>query len=292
MHTKWLQLGPTLCDTVDCSLPGSSVHGILQARILEWAAMTSSRDLLDLGIELASPAAAALQADSLPLSHRGSPYLTAKVLFCLAWLFSYFPFFLYFLTSLVKLILWLKFFYGQKAGRGHGWEVILWRPHRVLLSHSSRDSKSRNLLPSWGSCGRGSCGPGKSPSKSLIAVLGKKLQEPLRLSAGQNCHLSPWPQQQLCLCLCWDPKSVCPSVSMSVSLSLPLSPAGLSIYSFQALAESVSTRDLVSVHLLPSGSSGCIFLTVMGLFYLFAFFKERSSFLQGFLPPKLHRGSW
>ena len=30
------QLCPTLCDLMDCSLPGSSVHGILQARILEW----------------------------------------------------------------------------------------------------------------------------------------------------------------------------------------------------------------------------------------------------------------
>ena len=32
-----------LCNLVDCSLPGSSVHGILQARILEWAAMSFSR---------------------------------------------------------------------------------------------------------------------------------------------------------------------------------------------------------------------------------------------------------
>ena len=32
---KSLQSCPTLCDPVDCSLPGSSVHGILQARILE-----------------------------------------------------------------------------------------------------------------------------------------------------------------------------------------------------------------------------------------------------------------
>ena len=32
------QLCPTLCDPMDCSLPGSSLHGILQARILEWAA--------------------------------------------------------------------------------------------------------------------------------------------------------------------------------------------------------------------------------------------------------------
>ena len=34
---------PTLCDPMDCSLPGSSVHGIFQARILEWAAISFSR---------------------------------------------------------------------------------------------------------------------------------------------------------------------------------------------------------------------------------------------------------
>ena len=34
---------PTLCDPVDCSLPGSSVHGILQARTLEWVAISFSR---------------------------------------------------------------------------------------------------------------------------------------------------------------------------------------------------------------------------------------------------------
>ena len=34
---------PTLCDPMDSSPPGSSVHGIFQARILEWVAMSSSR---------------------------------------------------------------------------------------------------------------------------------------------------------------------------------------------------------------------------------------------------------
>ena len=34
---------PTLCDPMDCSLPGSSVHGIFQARILEWVAISFSR---------------------------------------------------------------------------------------------------------------------------------------------------------------------------------------------------------------------------------------------------------
>ena len=39
----WLQSCPILCDPIDHSPPGSSVHGILQARILEWVAMPSSR---------------------------------------------------------------------------------------------------------------------------------------------------------------------------------------------------------------------------------------------------------
>ena len=40
-----LQSCPTLCDPMDCSLPGSSIHGSLQARILEWVAVPSSRGL-------------------------------------------------------------------------------------------------------------------------------------------------------------------------------------------------------------------------------------------------------
>ena len=43
MHVKSLQSCLTLWYPMDCSLPGSSVHGILQARILEWVAMPSSR---------------------------------------------------------------------------------------------------------------------------------------------------------------------------------------------------------------------------------------------------------
>ena len=40
---KLLQFCPTLCNPIDCSPLGSSVHGILQGRILEWVAMPSSR---------------------------------------------------------------------------------------------------------------------------------------------------------------------------------------------------------------------------------------------------------
>ena len=51
---------PCLCNPMDCSLTGSSVHGISQARILEWVAIPSPGDLPDLRIE---PAFLALQAD-------------------------------------------------------------------------------------------------------------------------------------------------------------------------------------------------------------------------------------
>ena len=43
MHAQLLQLCPTLCDPVDNSPPGSSVHKIIQARILEWVAMHTSK---------------------------------------------------------------------------------------------------------------------------------------------------------------------------------------------------------------------------------------------------------
>ena len=43
-RAKSLQLHSTLCDPVDCILPGSFVHEILQIRILEWVAMPSSRE--------------------------------------------------------------------------------------------------------------------------------------------------------------------------------------------------------------------------------------------------------
>ena len=60
---KWKSLsGVWLCDPGDCSPPGSSVHGILQARILEWVVISFSRGSSHPGIEARSPA---LQADSL-----------------------------------------------------------------------------------------------------------------------------------------------------------------------------------------------------------------------------------
>ena len=43
MCAKSFQLYPTVCDPTDCSPPGSSVHGILQAEILEWVAIPFSK---------------------------------------------------------------------------------------------------------------------------------------------------------------------------------------------------------------------------------------------------------
>ena len=60
---------------MDSSSTGSSVHGILQARILEWVAVPSPGDLLDPGIEPGSPTS---QADSLPSGPPGKP-LTQKM---------------------------------------------------------------------------------------------------------------------------------------------------------------------------------------------------------------------
>ena len=45
MHAKSLQSCPTLCDATDHSPPGSSVHGILQARTLEWAAIALLQEI-------------------------------------------------------------------------------------------------------------------------------------------------------------------------------------------------------------------------------------------------------
>ena len=60
----------SLCDPMDCSPPGFSLYGILQARRLEWVAILFSRDLPASGIKHRSPA---LQVDSLPYEPSGKP---------------------------------------------------------------------------------------------------------------------------------------------------------------------------------------------------------------------------
>ena len=75
MCAKLLQLCPTLCNPMDCSPTGFSVHGIFQARILKWVAISFARgssqprDQTCVCCQEASPA---LQVDSLSLSRGGS----------------------------------------------------------------------------------------------------------------------------------------------------------------------------------------------------------------------------
>ena len=80
-----------------CSLPGSSVRGILQASVLEWVAIPFSRGSSQPGIELEYPA---FQADSLPAELPGKPILVGTSFEIPAWssprfvilIFSYFSF--------------------------------------------------------------------------------------------------------------------------------------------------------------------------------------------------------
>ena len=49
---SWTQSCPTLCNSMDCSPPGSSVHGVLQARMLEWVAMPFSKECVYANLNL------------------------------------------------------------------------------------------------------------------------------------------------------------------------------------------------------------------------------------------------
>ena len=70
VHAKSLHSCLTLCNPMDCSPPGSSINGILQARILEWVALLSSRDLPYPGIEPTSLMSSALAGGFFTTSKR------------------------------------------------------------------------------------------------------------------------------------------------------------------------------------------------------------------------------
>ena len=73
VKVKVAQLCLTVCDPMDCSLPGCSAHGILQARKLEWETVPLLRDLPNPGIK---PRSCTLQAGSLPSEPPGKPMNT------------------------------------------------------------------------------------------------------------------------------------------------------------------------------------------------------------------------
>ena len=62
------QLCPTLCDSIDCSLLGSSVHGIVQATILEWVAISFSRGIFP--TQGSNPGLPCCGQTLYPLSHQ------------------------------------------------------------------------------------------------------------------------------------------------------------------------------------------------------------------------------
>ena len=74
-----VQFCPTLCNPMDCSLPGTSVHGILQARILGWVAMHLLQVIVQIqGSNLRLFFLLHWQEGSLPLAPPGKPKKSTK----------------------------------------------------------------------------------------------------------------------------------------------------------------------------------------------------------------------
>ena len=111
-EVKWSEVAqscPTLCDPMDCSLSGSSVHGIFQARVLEWIAISFSKNMsnyclgdVKFSICLAllpfciatgksdperhsSPYLSAERSPDLRVISRGNAFLTSVPFLLLAW---------------------------------------------------------------------------------------------------------------------------------------------------------------------------------------------------------------
>ena len=90
MCAKGLQSCLTLCDPVDCSPPCSSVHGILQASILEWAAMPSSRRLSQLRDQICASRGSCIAGRFFTTEPLGKPLnAVAFIMFCFAQLLTF-----------------------------------------------------------------------------------------------------------------------------------------------------------------------------------------------------------
>ena len=107
MHAKSLQSCVTLCDPVDHSLPGSSVHGILQAKILRWVAIPYSRGSSRPKDQSRFLHLLHWQAGSLPLMPPGRLYIyispTVLILFFFCFHFSNFHYSVFQLAETVPL---------------------------------------------------------------------------------------------------------------------------------------------------------------------------------------------
>ena len=149
---------PTLCNPINCSSPSSSVYGIFQARIMDWVAISFSRDFPDPGIEPTSPA---LQVDSLSLRHHESLSVTAESF----WFFFPSPTFCHFSTKegwepgkhhhQRLSLLWLADLHTVSAEGSfqkglHFYKVIFhWSGYSLSLGHFKiiQKEETNNILP-------------------------------------------------------------------------------------------------------------------------------------------------
>ena len=104
MHAELLWLCPTLCDPMDCSPLGSSVHGIFLARILEWVAMTSSRASSRPRLRTWFSRLLYWQAGSLPLVPLGKPWTVCVCHFNLSVIHSFVDGYLCFFLATVNSV--------------------------------------------------------------------------------------------------------------------------------------------------------------------------------------------
>ena len=95
MGAMSLQSCLTLCNSMDCSFSGSSVHGVLQARTLEWVAMPSSRGS-SWPRDQTSICLLCWQEGSLPLIPPGKPFRTLAHFYIVIWFFGEFKSSMYF----------------------------------------------------------------------------------------------------------------------------------------------------------------------------------------------------
>jgi len=80
VHAQSFQSCLTLCNPMHCNPPGSSVHGILQARVLEWVVMLSSRGSFQPRDQTQVSCLLHWQAGSLPLGPSGKPLFSKRLI--------------------------------------------------------------------------------------------------------------------------------------------------------------------------------------------------------------------
>ena len=113
-ESRVAQSCPTLCNPMDCSPPVSSVHEVLQTRILEWVAMLFSRGSSWPGIEPPSLLSPTLQAGSLPLAPPRKPLMKYILREMIQLKFATCYFLLYLVPccqSRYKILIWSFFHY-------------------------------------------------------------------------------------------------------------------------------------------------------------------------------------